>query len=332
MFKVPFIMADEELRGNPNKMVDEGQVPVEEGIQHMSLAENSDADSVTVTVHPLSTKPDECWKSMKESKVIKKVKPLSLDSEKAANSIRFVCISDTHSYESKLEGKMPDGDVLIHAGDFTGAGDVDEVVAFNEFLGSLKDKYKHILVIAGNHEVSFDGIRHGLSGAAAKLYFWKSPFKYTPEASNMKDLLTNCTYLEDSSIELYGIKIYGSPWQPPHFNLAFNLPRGDPLLQKWNSIPKDTDILITHGPPLGYGDFIARGNHVGCAELLSTIQDRVKPKYHICGHIHESYGILTDNVTTFINAASCNKRYQLVNRPIIFDVPLVDLPTASASL
>lgn len=128
---------------------------------------------------------------------------------------------------------------------------------------------------------------------------------------NIKEYLTNCTYLEDSSVDLYGIKIYGTPWyvnililfqfksiidsyfrQPEFGNWGFNLKRGDECLKKWNLIPEDTDILITHSPPLGYGDLVCSGVRAGCTELLATVQKRVKPKYHVFGHIHEGTVIL----------------------------------------
>lgn len=75
--------------------------------------------------------------------------------------------------------------------------------------------------------------------------------------------------------------------QPEFGNWAFNLNRGTECLQKWNLIPDDTDILITHTPPLGYGDYTCSGVRAGCVDLLRTVQERVKPKYHVFGHIHE---------------------------------------------
>lgn len=150
----------------------------------------------------------------------------------------------------------------------------------------------------------------------------------------MHELLTNCIYLQDSSVEMCGIKIYGSPWTPGHGSWGFQRPRGWPLLKKWNAIPSDTDILLTHCPPCGYGDGTAdernpllklagfRGDHVGCVDLLNTVQRRVQPKYHIFGHIHEGYGVRTDGKTTFINAATCTKSYQPINQPFVFDFPI----------
>lgn len=75
--------------------------------------------------------------------------------------------------------------------------------------------------------------------------------------------------------------------QPEFHKWAFNLPRGSQCLEKWDKIPEDTDVLITHTPPIGHGDLCCTGVRAGCVELLTTVQQRVKPKYHIFGHIHE---------------------------------------------
>nr|XP_022324332.1 metallophosphoesterase MPPED2-like [Crassostrea virginica]XP_022324333.1 metallophosphoesterase MPPED2-like [Crassostrea virginica] len=242
----------------------------------------------------------------------------------ADDCVRFVCISDTHAKLFKVADRIPDGDVLLHAGDFTNIGWPGEVKEFNEILGRLP--HKHKIVIAGNHDLTFDdqmiaenpkGLEiFGLNLERVKTYL-------TSEGvSNTKDLLTNCVYLEDASIELCGIKIHGSPWQPEYFDWGFNLPRGQPCLTKWNRIPCDTDILITHSPPLGHGDKCYDGVRAGCLELLNTIQKRVQPKFNIFGHIHEGYGCSTDGVTTYINASTCTLQYKPTNPPIVFDFPL----------
>ena len=79
----------------------------------------------------------------------------------------------------------------------------------------------------------------------------------------------------------------GTPWQPEFGGWAFNLKRGEECLRKWNLIPEDTDVLITHSPPLGFGDLCSTGIRAGCVDLLQSVQNRVKPKYHVYGHIHE---------------------------------------------
>ena len=75
--------------------------------------------------------------------------------------------------------------------------------------------------------------------------------------------------------------------QPEFFDWAFNLERGAEILKKWEKIPPGIDILLSHSPPVGHGDFCVSGVRAGCVELLSTVQRRVKPKYHVFGHIHE---------------------------------------------
>ena len=109
----------------------------------------------------------------------------------------------------------------------------------------------------------------------------------------VKEELTNCIYLQDSKTEVFGLKIYGTPWQPKFCGWAFNLDRGHALMEKWDQIPDDTDILITHTPPVGYGDLCSTGIRAGCVELLMSVQQRIKPKYHIYGHIHEGIFVIS---------------------------------------
>jgi hypothetical protein len=135
--------------------------------------------------------------------------------------------------------------------------------------------------------------------------------------------------LEDGSIEIVSdefsrpIKIYGSPWQPEFYNWAFNLPRnGEVLKEKWDEIPNDTDILITHGPPHGIRDFVvdrSGASQVGC-ELLRERVDELKPLMHIFGHIHGAYGVAYIKETVFINACICTERYDPINKPLVFDL------------
>ncbi|KYB28543.1 Metallophosphoesterase domain-containing protein 1-like Protein [Tribolium castaneum] len=214
-------------------------------------------------------------------------------------------MSDTHSENNNIKFEIPKGDILIVAGDFTRTGAPSEVNRFNEWMKSLP--HQHKIVICGNHELSFDQTCQYIKG-----YY----------RSDIKNVLCDCIYLEDSAVTIYGIKFYGSPWQPEFGGWAFNVPRGEKCLSKWNLIPDDTDVLITHGPPLGYGDKITSKGNIGCVELLSTIQKRVKPKYHVFGHIHEGYGLYTDGTTLFINASTCNRFFVPENLPIVFDYSL----------
>ena len=107
----------------------------------------------------------------------------------------------------------------------------------------------------------------------------------------------------------------------PAFNdWAFNLPRGEPLREKWALIPAGTDVLVTHGPPRGHGDRVAfGGEHVGCEDLLSAVE-RLAPRLHVFGHIHEGAGVTRNAATTFVNAASCDLFYEPTQPPILFDL------------
>jgi Icc-related predicted phosphoesterase len=205
---------------------------------------------------------------------------------------RIVAISDTHHLHRTLH--IPDGDVLVHAGDLTRRGELADVRDFNAWLGTLP--HEHKLVVAGNHDFCFED-----DPAAAE------------------PLLTNCTYLLDKAITLRGLTFYGSPWQPWFYNWAFNLPRGPEIRAKWDLIPAGIDVLITHGPPIGFRDKTYTGEHVGCADLLAAVR-RVRPKMHIFGHIHEGYGRSPTEHTEFINASSCSLSYEPINSPIVIDL------------
>jgi Icc-related predicted phosphoesterase len=210
--------------------------------------------------------------------------------------MKLVCISDTHSLHRRIPD-IPDGDVLIHAGDCLGQGTLENIEDLNDWLGMLP--HRHKIVIAGNHD-------------------WA--FQETPELA--REALTNAVYLEDSSVEIEGIRFWGSPWTPTFMDWAFMLERGEPLYQKWQLIPDNTDVLITHGPPKGIGDEANLGfkcQSVGCVDLLARIH-QLSLKAHIFGHIHEGYGEYLRGKTRLINASACTVRYEPRNAPIVVDV------------
>ena len=117
--------------------------------------------------------------------------------------------------------------------------------------------------------------------------------------------ITNGVYLEDSAVELLGLKVYGSPWQPFYGGWAFNLHRGPDLAAMWAKIPDDITILVTHGPPEGILDRNNWGENVGCRDLLGRVME-LRPRLHVFGHIHEAAGRLDTLYTTFVNAATNN--------------------------
>ncbi len=203
-------------------------------------------------------------------------------------------ISDTHGLHNELTNKInPETDLLIHAGDFSNMGTLPQVIEFMDWFENLPIPHK--VFIAGNHDFLAE----------------KEPgiFKSTLEG------YTSFHYLENEEITIEGLRIWGSPITPYFFNWAFNVHRGKPIVKYWEAIPKGLDILLTHGPAYGYGDTTTRNEKVGCEELLKRIK-KVKPRYHVFGHIHEQYGKIESDFTTFINASVVNVKYQLVNEPI----------------
>lgn len=289
------------------------------------------SDTMKISVHELSKNPDAAYKQICQREKFIKLKVDSPNKPCPTNKARVVCMSDTHSLTSHIKFEIPDGDIFIHAGDFTKCGLRSEVRDFNRWLSTLPHKYK--IVVAGNHELSFDTtFTHPFEKNVNKaeivpcLGMARSKICEAVQSSTegVRSELTACTYLEDSTCEILGLKIYGTPWQPEFCNWAFNLPRGGPCLDKWDGIPSDTDILITHSPPLGHGDLTCTGVRAGCVDLLQTVQQRVHPRYHVFGHIHEGYGVSTDGKVIYVNASTCDISYTPSNKPIVFDIALPD--------
>lgn len=210
-------------------------------------------------------------------------------------------ISDTHNHHKRIKDDLPGGDLLIHAGDLSSMGYEHEIREFAKWYNGL-DNYTSKVFIAGNHDWGFQN-----------------------NNKKIKGILTgykNIDYLQDDFMGIIEggepeVKIWGSPWQPEFYNWAFNLPRnGDELKAKWDMIPEDTDILITHGPAWGFLDDVEgrRGEHLGC-ELLTERIKQIKPKIHICGHIHTGYGHYYNGHTHFFNASVLNERYSYAHLP-----------------
>ena len=215
--------------------------------------------------------------------------------------MKITLISDTHNKHKYITDDLPGGDLLIHAGDISSMGYEHEIREFCKWYNSL-DNYTNKVFIAGNHDWGFQ--------------------INTEKVKEILGLYENITYLQDDSV-LIGqdvVNVYGSPWQPEFYNWAFNLPRqGVELKEKWDNIPTNTDILVTHGPAYGYVDkVIGRTENLGC-ELLTERIKQVKPKIHVCGHIHTGYGYTFDGDTHYINASVLNESYVYYNKPLTID-------------
>lgn len=185
---------------------------------------------------------------------------------------------------------------MIHAGDISYRGEKMEIQDFINWFSKLDFEYK--IFIGGNHDFFFEKAKA------------KELDQIIPE-----DII----YLNDNSTSINGINIWGSPITPKFFNWAFNRTRGEAIRKHWKLIPAKTDLLITHGPPYGILDQLANDSHVGCKDLLFTVK-QIKPKVHVFGHIHESYGTTKSFGTKFINASLANEFYDVVNKPIVFEL------------
>jgi Icc-related predicted phosphoesterase len=210
-------------------------------------------------------------------------------------SLKIVCISDTHGLHHRMAHVIPDGDILLHAGDITRSGEVEDLPAVNYFFENLPHRIK--IFVPGNHDWIFES-----------------------DPVNAKAEVPAATCLIDSGIEFEGLKIWGSPWQPEFHRWAFNLPRGEALARVWSQIPEGTDIVITHGPPAGILDQCADGKREGCEDLAARIA-KISPHLHLFGHIHEAYGHQTIGKTLYLNASICNLAYRPVNRPFVINLP-----------
>ncbi len=203
--------------------------------------------------------------------------------------LKIVFISDTHGQHAAV--RLPNGDVLIHAGDFMTHGDrLSEIASFNHWLSM--QPHRHKIVIAGNHDLLFES-----------------------DPLLARAQLTAATYLENSAVEIEGLRFWGSPQQPRFLDWAFNVDRGPAIRRYWDMIPGETDILITHGPPFGILDTITpSGEHLGCEELTVAVQ-RVRPQLHVFGHIHGGHGKCEQDGIRYVNASILDENYRIAYSP-----------------
>jgi Icc-related predicted phosphoesterase len=239
--------------------------------------------------------------------------------------VRFVIISDTHGRHRDYTGSLPAGDILVHCGDFS-AGDAEgdaraELRDLNRWLGEAEQqRFAHRIVICGNHE------------------FGTSDLAMRKGAGAVQTLLTNAIYLQDSSVEIAGLTIWGTPWTHMYKG-GFNVGDRDGLLQKWRAIPAGIDVLLTHVPPHAVLDRAwdprnwaamadsARSKcttcgakhknytHWGCEHLLAEVTERIRPRLHAFGHVHDDPGTREIGGTIFANAA-----VDLHGKPLVVDL------------
>jgi Icc-related predicted phosphoesterase len=219
----------------------------------------------------------------------------------------IVCISDTHTYHRRVT--VPEGDILVHAGDFCGRGDPLEVGHFLDWMESLPHKVK--IAVPGNHDI-----------CVANDLEVREEFK-----NSGIHLLIDRAYTDPAS----GLKFYGVPWTPDFFpdNWAFQYSHINCTPEAiWARVPDDTDILISHGPPFGCADQITPifSQHLGSKPMRDRIEElKMNLRHVICGHIHGGYGRHCADLTDpggveVINASINTESYMPTNEPIVLKV------------
>ena len=203
--------------------------------------------------------------------------------------MQVTVISDTHGLHESVT--LPGGDLLIHCGDVSPKGDLADIERFLSWFS--RQDYSDKVFIAGNHDWLFQ----------------RDPRR----ARNLVLSFPAVSYLQDSAMEVGGLKLYGSPWSPQFYDWAFMLPRRGPELAKvWAQIPSDTDVLITHTPPYDVLDLDATGQRGGCEALARRVDALERLRLHAFGHQHRSHG----RTNGFVNASVCDNDYEPINPPV----------------
>ncbi len=227
--------------------------------------------------------------------------------------IKIMCISDTHNIWSADVTKLPTVDILIHSGDITFTGQPSELNRWNTWINEYvsDNPETHVIMTSGNHDLTLQTQR----GQA--------------QISN----ISNGHYLQHEAVNVKDISFFGSPWTVsgsggPTYK-AFQQDYSE-LPKTWRALDQygigELDVLITHGPAYGIGDFES-GTNWGDQSLLDQIKN-IKPKFHVFGHVHEAFGVyqLKDeglDDTIFVNAAMLDKQYHsnhVKQKPIVFEV------------
>lgn len=234
---------------------------------------------------------------------------------------RVVCISDTHLQH---DFDIPEGDILVHAGDLTFDGSLQEVTKALVWLKGVRVGlgFSDVVVIPGNHD-------------------WMA--ERDPELIKRLMAEAGVTYLQHESALVQGLKFFGSGYTPRFYDWALNVDRGPELAKLWAQIPDDTAVLVTHGPPMGHLDTVnrpagqwdamdfgsfGRGDksrahlptRVGCADLAARIVGLTKLRAHIFGHIHRPGLETSVTGVTYVNASICNERYKAAHKPTVIDL------------
>ena len=206
--------------------------------------------------------------------------------------MKAVVLSDNHT---NYDFETPEGDILIHCGDFTFHGNPKEMEKFKNYL--KKQPHEHKLFIFGNHEK-----------VEKEITYWR---EYLEDGTGAK-----C--IHEKAYGIGDLNFFGSSYTPQFMNWGF-MQDEETRERYWENMIEGMDVLVTHGPPMGIMGKIEDGTEIGC-EYLRKFVDRVKPKYHFFGHNHAGAGVTSRNGTLFVNAAILTEHYQKSKPPIVVNL------------
>ena len=214
--------------------------------------------------------------------------------------MKIVHLSDTHGFhEGQCEiwlkeiAEEHQPSVVIHSGDFM-QHSMKYQDAEDFFKWFMELPFEHKILVPGNHDKwceqleNDDDLRHAV----------------LPDRLHL---------LINESVEIEGVKFWGSPYTPEFFDWGFQL-YGTEGYDLWNEIPENTDVLITHGPSMGVLDKLPTNESVGCPFLAQRI-DELDIKAHLFGHIHDAYGMTSEDYYIAVNSSLLDENYKVQNKP-----------------
>ncbi len=218
-------------------------------------------------------------------------------------------ISDTHTRHTEL--KIPHADVVIHCGDEANRRkpwlNRAESCSFFDWFSTLAIETK--VFVPGNHSTA---VAEGLV----------KPADYPAVRFLMHEATT-----------IAGLRLFGSPYTPTFLDWVY-MKSEQELNMIWGTIPVDTDILVTHGPPKGILDVthdwgLNEPIHVGSKSLAEHVENRIKPRIHAFGHLHDgmrirNFGTLTRGETQFINCSVVNNQGRFCNHGLLVEIEAPD--------
>ena len=249
------------------------------GLSMIAVCVNSKGELVSVTSRWNWEEDIDNYLDKKHLEELLKVRFKDVFIPASRKSMKILHISDTHGFHPQLTN-LPDADVIVHSGDFTFSGSEEEVFDFVNWFCDLP--YRHKVFVAGNHDDCLYGCK------------------------DFEGLDDNCHYLDGSFVVIDGVKFFGIPMFVQDYV-------SDGLGTMIESIPDDTEVLVTHCPPLGILDDTDE-NYFGDARLLEKIKE-IKPKLHLFGHIHDKNGVVERGGTTYSNACFVDEHYKAINQP-----------------